>query len=77
MTAALGGVTAPAFWDGVGGDEARIHISDPVKVLSLGLAKPDTPVTEGKPGIIDLSKVPAAAMPAAIILPASREAATR
>jgi hypothetical protein len=70
-------VTAPAFWDGVGGEEARIHISDPIKVLTLGLAKPDTPVLEGKPGIIDLSKIPAGKMPAAIVLPASMEAATR
>jgi parallel beta-helix repeat protein len=77
LTAALGGVTAPAFWDGVGGAEAHIHMSDPIKVLTLGLAKPDTPVTDGKPGIIDLSKVPAATMPAAIVLPASMEAATR
>jgi parallel beta-helix repeat protein len=77
LTAAMGGVTAPAFWDGVGGEEARIHISDPIKVLTLGLAKPDTPVLEGKPGIIDLSKIPAGKMPAAIVLPASMEAATR
>ncbi len=77
LSAAMNGVTAPAFWDGVGGAEARVHISDPVKVLSLGLAKPDTPVGEGKPGLIDLSAVPIAAIPAAVVLPASMEAATR
>ncbi len=77
LSAAMGGVSAPIFWDGVGGADARVHISDPVKMLTLGLTKADSSIAEAKPGFIDLSKVPAAAMPATVVLPASMEAAIK
>lgn len=77
LSAAMGGVAAPVFWDGVGGKAQRIHVGDKVAVLSLGLAAPLTPPTEGKPGIVNLSKVRAAAMPKAVVLPAAMEAAVR
>jgi hypothetical protein len=48
-----------------------------VAVLTLGLEKPDSPMTQARPRVIDLSKTVAAAEPAAIVLPAAMEAATR
>jgi parallel beta-helix repeat protein len=77
LTAAMGGETAPIFWDGVGGADARVHVSDPVKMLTLGLTKADSGIAEAKPGFIDLSTTPRAAMPAAVVLPASMEAAIK
>jgi parallel beta-helix repeat protein len=77
LTAAMGGKTAPVFWDGVGGDAARVRVTDAVAVLTLGLEKPDSPMTQAAPRVIDLSKTVAAAEPAAIVLPAAMEAATR
>ncbi len=77
LAAAMGGTIAPIFWDGVGGAEAGVHVSDKVPVLTLGLATPQSPVSEAKPSLIDLSATPAVAMPPAIILPASMEAAIK
>lgn len=77
LAAAMGGTIAPVFWDGVGGPAADIHVDDNVPVLTLGLATPLTPVTEGKIGLIDLSKTPLPPMPAAVVLPAAMEAAVR
>jgi parallel beta-helix repeat protein len=77
LVAMMQGVTAPVFWDGVGGEAARIHVSDKVPTLTLGLPTPLTPPTEGKAGMIDLSSVPQAAMPPAVVLPDAMEAAVR
>jgi parallel beta-helix repeat protein len=77
LAAAMGGVIAPIFWDGVGGSAAGVHVSDKVPVLTLGLDEPLTPLAEMQPGPIDLSNTPMAAMPAAVILPASMEAALK
>jgi parallel beta-helix repeat protein len=77
LAAMMGGAIAPVFWDGVGGAARRIHVSDKVAVLTLGLPEPLTPPTEGKAGLIDLSKVPAAAPPLPVVLPAAMEAAAK
>ena len=77
LAAAMGGTIAPIFWDGVGGAEAGVHVSDKVPVLTLGLDEPLTPLAEMQPGPIDLSKTPMVAMPAAVVLPASMEAALK
>ena len=77
LVAAMGGTLAPIFWDGVGGASAGVHISDKVPVMTLGLTEPQSPLSEAKPGLIDLSAAPVAAMPTAVILPASMEAALK
>jgi parallel beta-helix repeat protein len=77
LAAAMGGVIAPIFWDGVGGNAAGVHVSDKVPVLTLGLDEPLTPIAEMEPGPIDLSKTPVAAMPAAVVLPAAMGAALK
>ena len=77
LAAAMGGTIAPIFWDGVGGAAAGVHVSDKVPVLTLGLSQPQSPVTEARPSLIDLSTTPAAALPTAVILPASMEAAIK
>jgi parallel beta-helix repeat protein len=77
LAAAMGGAIAPIFWDGVGGAAAGVHVSDKVAVLTLGLDEPLTPLAEMQPGPIDLSKTPMVAMPAAVVLPASMEAALK
>jgi parallel beta-helix repeat protein len=77
LVAAMGGALAPIFWDGVGGADAGVHVSDKVPVLTLGLDEPLTPLAEMQPGPIDLSKTPMAAMPAAVVLPTSMEAALK
>ena len=77
LATAMGGTIAPVFWDGVGGPEAGIHVDDKVPVLTLGLATPLTPVSEGKIGLIDLSQSVVPAMPAPVVLPAAMEAAVR
>jgi parallel beta-helix repeat protein len=73
LTAAFGGAIPAVVWDG-SGDPAGLRVAD-AKVLSLGLpagAAPDT----AKPAPAELT---AAALPerAAIVLPASMEAAAR
>ncbi len=75
LAAMMGGTIAPVFWDGVGGAASNVHVSDKVPVLTLGLPEPLTPPTDGKAGVIDLSKVPAAPLPSPVVLPASMEAA--
>lgn len=77
LAVAMGGAIAPIFWDGVGGAAAGVHVSDKVAVLTLGLDEPLTPLAEMQPGPIDLSKTPMIAMPAAVVLPASMEAALK
>ena len=77
LAAAMGGTIAPIFWDGVGGSAAGVHVSDKVPVLTLGLTEPQSPLTEAKPSLIDLSTAPVAAMPPAVVLPASMEAAIK
>ena len=77
LAAAMGGAIAPIFWDGVGGAAAGVHVGDKVAVLTLGLDDPLTPLAEMQPGPIDLSQTPIVAMPAAVALPASMEAALK
>jgi parallel beta-helix repeat protein len=77
LAAAMGGTIAPIFWDGVGGASAGVRVTDKVPVLTLGLTEPQSPVTDAKPGLIDLSATPSTAMPAAVVLPASMEAAIK
>lgn len=77
LATAMGGAIAPIFWDGVGGSDAGVHVSDKVAVLTLGLDEPLTPLAEMQPGPIDLSKTPMAAMPAPVVLPASMSAALK
>jgi parallel beta-helix repeat protein len=69
----MGGTIAPIFWDGVGGTSSN----DKVPVLTLGLPEPLTPPTQGKAGLIDLSKVAVFPMPPAVVLPPAMEAAVR
>ena len=77
LAAAMGGTFAPIFWDGVGGPAAGIHVADKVPVLTLGLATALTPLSEAKPGLIDLSTTAMAAMPPAVVLPEAMEAAVK
>jgi hypothetical protein len=77
LAAALGGSLLPVFWDGVGGDAARIRVTDTVGVLNLNLTQPTSPVTEAKPAPADLSEVAAAPEPKPVVLPEAMEAAIR
>lgn len=77
LAAAMGGSLLPIFWDGVGGADANIRVTDQVGVLSLNLAKPTSPVTEAKPAPADLSSGEAIAEPKPVVLPAAMEAAIR
>jgi parallel beta-helix repeat protein len=77
LAAMMGGTIAPVFWDGVGGPSSNVHVSDKVAVLTLGLPEPLTPPTQGKAGLIDLSKVALSPMPPAVVLPPAMEAAVR
>jgi parallel beta-helix repeat protein len=77
LAAMMGGTIAPVFWDGVGGEAARVHVGDKVPALTLGLPEPLTPPTEGKVGLIDLSQVPMLPPPPRVVLPAAMEAAVR
>jgi parallel beta-helix repeat protein len=78
LAKAMGGSIAPIFWDGAGGMAAtNIRVTDKAGVLTMGLPEPLTPIMEAKPAPIDLSKGAAIAEPAAVVLPASMEAAIK
>ena len=78
LAGAMGGSIAPVFWDGAGGALAtNIRVTDKVGVLTMGLPEPLTPILQAKPAPVDLSKGAAIAEPAAVVLPASMEAAIK
>jgi parallel beta-helix repeat protein len=77
LAAAMGGSLTPIFWDGAGGAAANVYVKESVPAITLGLANYDTPVSEAKPGPIDLSTIKPSAEPSAIVMPASMEAAIR
>lgn len=77
LATALGGSLLPVFWDGVGGKDANIRVTDQVGVLSLNFTRPTAPVTEAKPAPADLSAGPPIAEPKPVVLPAAMEAAIR
>ena len=77
LAAAMGGSLLPIFWDGVGGADANIRVTDRAEVLSLNLARPTSPVTEAKPAPADLSGGADIAEPKPVVLPAAMEAAIR
>jgi parallel beta-helix repeat protein len=77
LAAAMGGASAPIFWDGAGGAQTRINVADKVMVVSLGLADPLTPLDQAKPAPVDLSQNPRVFTLGPVVLPASMEAAIR
>lgn len=74
LSAAMKGRPMPVFWDGVG---ENVNVRERVPVVTLGLATATTPLDQARPAPINLSKGKGAAEPAAIVLPASMEAALR
>ncbi|MDB5705838.1 MAG: hypothetical protein JWN66_2954 [Sphingomonas bacterium] len=76
LKAAFGGSIPPVLWDGAGGPELGLLVTDKVPVLGMGLAQ-GAPMETARPGLVDLSKGAAIARPAAVVLPASMEAAAR
>lgn len=72
MAAAFGGSLPPVLWDGAGSD---ISIGDSVAALSLGLPDLTQPREAAQPAPVDLSAAPTWARVAAVVLPASMEAA--
>jgi parallel beta-helix repeat protein len=78
LAKAMGGSIAPIFWDGAGGMAAtNIRVTEKVGVLTMGLPEPLTPIMDAKPAPVDLSKGATVAEPAAVVLPASMEAAIK
>jgi parallel beta-helix repeat protein len=75
LKAAMGGTLPPVLWDGAG-DAAGISVNDGVPVLSLGLAQ-GAPMETARPNPVDLSKNAPGPAPAAVVLPASMEAAAK
>ncbi len=73
LVAAMGSVPA-IVWDGTG---QNIRIMDTVPAMTLGLTDPKLRSTATNPRVADLSAGTDVAMPAAIVLPASMEAAIR
>ncbi|MEM8696388.1 MAG: parallel beta-helix domain-containing protein [Pseudomonadota bacterium] len=72
LAAAVGGTLPPVLWDGVG---TNIIVNDEVPVLSLGLTRAGQPLTEAQPGMAEIANEETPAMPEAVVLPASMEAA--
>jgi parallel beta-helix repeat protein len=78
LAAAMGGALAPVFWDGAGGRErTNIIVDEQVPVVSLNLPEALTPVEQAKPGVVDLKAGKPVTEPAAVVLPASMEAAAK
>ncbi|CAM3209174.1 Right handed beta helix domain-containing protein [Sphingomonas antarctica] len=76
LAAAMGGSLAPIFWDGAGGRErTNIIVNDTAPVVSLNLPEALTPVEQARPGPVDLTVGRPVPEPAAVVLPASMEAA--
>jgi len=74
LVAAFGGSIPPVLWSGAG-DPASLRVTDPVPVLSMGLAPGAAPET-AKPAPAKLAGA-AVAQPPAIVLPAAMEAAAK
>ena len=72
MAAAFGGSLPPVLWDGAG---SEIAIEDPVGAMTLGLADLSQPREAARPAPADLSTPARWARVAAVVLPASMEAA--
>ena len=78
LAAAMGGSSAPIFWDGAGGAATHVQVRDKVTTITLGLATPLTPLAEAKSAPIDLSGGTARwRNPSRSCCPASMEAALR
>ena len=76
LKAAFGGSIPPVLWDGAGDPKALgLSVTDPVKVLGLGLAQ-GAAMETAKPGLVALNGTPPAA-PTPVVLPASMEAAVK
>lgn len=76
LKAAFGGAIPPILWDGAGGPELGLLVTDKVPVLSLGLPQ-GAAMEAAKPAIADLSKGAAITPPTPVVLPASMEEAAR
>ena len=72
MAAAFGGSLPPVMWDGAG---SQISIGDSVAALSLNLPDLTQPREAAQPGSVDLSAAATWERVAAVVLPASMEAA--
>ena len=72
MAAAFGGSLPPVMWDGAG---SQISIADQVAALSLNLPDLTQPREAAQPGPVDLSAAANWDRVAAVVLPASMEAA--
>ncbi len=72
MAAAFGGSLPPVLWDGAGSD---IRMQAGIGALSLGLADLTQPREAARPAPVDLSGPVSWARVAAVVLPASMEAA--
>lgn len=71
LAAFLGGALPPIMWDGTG---TGIASADAVPALTLGLSRPDQPITEAQPGMADLTGVSAEMTLAVIVMPEAMEA---
>jgi len=76
LAAAFGGSVPPIIWDGVGGAEAKVHSSDDVPVLNLGMTKSDQPIETAQPALAKLAGDAAPTLPK-IVVPDVMEAAIR
>lgn len=76
LAAAFGGTLPPIIWDGAGGAGANVVSSDPVPVLTLGLDRPDQPISEARPGLAEMTG-DAAPTIAAVVLPDAMELAVQ
>ena len=72
LAAAVGGTLPPVLWDGVG---ENIVVNEAVPVLSLGLSRAGQPLSEAQPALAEIASDEPPAMPEAVVLPASMEAA--
>ena len=75
LARAFGGSIPPVLWDGIGGQELGLRVTDDVPVLSMGMAPGMTP-DQAKPAPVKLDG-PQVAPPAAVVLPAAMEAAAQ
>jgi hypothetical protein len=72
MARAFGGSLPPIMWDGAGSD---IRIADDVAALTLNLPDLNQPTSAASPAPVDLSGEANWPRVAAVVLPASMEAA--
>lgn len=74
LAAALGGNLPQIIWDGTG---RNIRVIEKVPAFSLGLARPNMPVSEAQPKQVDLSKGPRYTNLSPIKMPPQMEAAIK